>query len=117
MCWSLAIALGKVGGLKGLQAVVPTTQTGVSEALTIIVGTFISGGTQATNWSRFANSGRTAFLGTLAAFFRCLRLCCLWWCFLLPGLWQRRHGAGDGAAVVKVLGFGAAVPESVEYPG
>jgi cytosine permease len=37
--------------------------------LTIIVGTFISGGTQATNWSRFANSGRTAALGTLAAFF------------------------------------------------
>lgn len=69
MCWSLAIAFGKVGGLEGLQAIVPTQQMGVNEALTIIVGTFISGGTQATNWSRFANSGRTALLSTLAAFF------------------------------------------------
>ena len=68
MCWSLAISFGKVGGLESLQAIVPTQQMGVSEALTIIVGTFISGGTQATNWSRFANSGRTALLGTLAAF-------------------------------------------------
>jgi cytosine permease len=68
MCWSLAIAFSKVGGLEGLQAVVPNKQLGLGEALTIIVGTFISGGTQATNWSRFANSGRTAALGTLAAF-------------------------------------------------
>jgi cytosine permease len=69
MCWSLAIAFAKVGGLEGLQAVVPSKQLGLGEALTIIVGTFISGGTQATNWSRFADSGRTAALGTLAAFF------------------------------------------------
>lgn len=69
MCWSLAIALGKVGGLAGLSALAPTKQMDISAALTIIVGTFISGGTQATNWSRFANSGRTAIIGTLAAFF------------------------------------------------
>ena len=69
MCWSLAIAFGKVGGLEGLQAVVPSKEMPIGAALTIIVGTFISGGTQATNWSRFANSGRTAALGTLAAFF------------------------------------------------
>ncbi len=69
MCWSLAIAFGKVGGLEGLQAVVPSKELSIGAALTIIVGTFISGGTQATNWSRFANSGRTAALGTLAAFF------------------------------------------------
>jgi cytosine permease len=42
---------------------------GIGEALTIIVGTFISGGTQATNWSRFADSGCTATIATLAAFF------------------------------------------------
>lgn len=69
MFWCLAIALGKAGGLAGLQAITPTEQMGLGEALTVIVGTFISGGTQATNWSRFADSGRTAMLGTLAAFF------------------------------------------------
>ena len=33
-----------------------------------MIGTFISGGTQATNWSRFANSGKNAVIGTLSAF-------------------------------------------------
>lgn len=66
---SLSIALGKVGGFEGIQAIAPSKNLSIGAALTIIVGTFISGGTQATNWSRFANSGRTAALGTLAAFF------------------------------------------------
>lgn len=69
MVWSLAIALAKVGGFSGLQAIKPTQQLELGEAITIIVGTFISGGTQATNWSRFANSGNTAGISTLAAFF------------------------------------------------
>jgi cytosine permease len=69
MLWSLAIAVGKVGGLSGLQAIQPSSELGIGAALTIIVGTFISGGTQATNWSRFANSPRTATLSTMAAFF------------------------------------------------
>ena len=37
--------------------------------MTIVIGTFISGGTQATNWSRFANSGKVAIIATMAAFF------------------------------------------------
>ncbi|ADZ90556.1 cytosine permease [Marinomonas mediterranea] len=37
-------------------------------AITIIIGTFVSGGTQATNWSRFAKSGKVAIYATLAAF-------------------------------------------------
>jgi cytosine permease len=69
MFWSLAIATRDVGGLTGLQAIVPEQQLGLGEAITIIVGTFVSGGTQATNWSRFAKNGRTAFWSTLAAFF------------------------------------------------
>src|SRR4028118_2180477 len=32
MCWSLVIAFGKVGGLEGLQAVVPNKQLGLGEA-------------------------------------------------------------------------------------
>ncbi|MBD1908540.1 cytosine permease [Funiculus sociatus GB2-A5] len=69
MFWSLVIALGKAGGYDGLQAIVPSKQLGIGEALTIIVGTFVSGGTQATNWSRFAKNGKTAAISTLAAFF------------------------------------------------
>ncbi|AFZ30991.1 permease for cytosine/purines uracil thiamine allantoin [Gloeocapsa sp. PCC 7428] len=67
--WSLTIATRDVGGFAGLQAIVPQQQLGLGEAITIIVGTFVSGGTQATNWSRFAKDGRTAFWSTLAAFF------------------------------------------------
>ncbi|MBD2019813.1 cytosine permease [Leptolyngbya sp. FACHB-36] len=69
MLWSLSIAASQAGGFAGAQAIQPTAQLDIGAALTIIVGTFISGGTQATNWSRFANSPRTATLATLAAFF------------------------------------------------
>ncbi|MFB2937738.1 cytosine permease [Aerosakkonemataceae cyanobacterium BLCC-F154] len=68
MCWSLAIAFAKVGGWESLQSIQPTKELGLGEALTIIVGTFVSGGTQATNWSRFANSGKTALISTFSAF-------------------------------------------------
>lgn len=67
--WSLSIATGKVGGLSGLQTIQPTAQLGAGQALAVIIGTFISGGTQATNWSRFANSPKTAIGGTMLAFF------------------------------------------------
>lgn len=69
MLWSLSIATNEAGGFAGLQAIQPSTEMGIGAALTVIVGTFISGGTQATNWSRFADSPRTATLATLAAFF------------------------------------------------
>lgn len=69
MLWSLTISANEVGGFEGLQAIQPSGELGIGAALTIIVGTFISGGTQATNWSRFSDSPRTATLSTLAAFF------------------------------------------------
>ncbi len=69
MVWSLTIATGQAGGFAGAQAIQPTTQLGIGAALTIIVGTFISGATQATIWSLFSDSPRTATLSTLSAFF------------------------------------------------
>lgn len=57
------------GGVAGLQAIAPKGEMGIGAALTIIVGTFVSGGTQATNWSRFAKTGQIGFIGTLMAFF------------------------------------------------
>ncbi|MGB3766264.1 MAG: cytosine permease [Phormidesmis sp.] len=47
----------------------PTGELGMGTALAIVIGSFISGGTQATNWSRFANSGKNAVVSTLSAFF------------------------------------------------
>ncbi|MEM0980790.1 MAG: cytosine permease [Cyanobacteria bacterium P01_H01_bin.58] len=69
MLLSLSVAAGDVGGFSGLQALEVAEPLPLSVAITIIVGTFVSGGTQATNWSRFAPSGKTGFIATLIAFF------------------------------------------------
>jgi cytosine permease len=66
---SLTIASRDMGGFAGLQAASIADPIPLSAAITIIVGTFISGGTQATNWSRFAKNGRQGFMATLLAFF------------------------------------------------
>ncbi|MEO1132768.1 MAG: cytosine permease [Cyanobacteria bacterium J06639_1] len=49
-------------------ASVPSGELSLGTALALVIGTFISGGTQATNWSRFAESGKAAILSTLSAF-------------------------------------------------
>jgi cytosine permease len=69
MLLSLSVAAGDVGGFAGLQATEIADPLPLSAAITIIVGTFVSGGTQATNWSRFAKNGRIGFIATLIAFF------------------------------------------------
>ena len=58
-----------VGGIGELIIKQPTESMSVAAAITIVFGTFVSGGTQATNWSRFAKTGRVAIFSTLAAFF------------------------------------------------
>jgi cytosine permease len=40
----------------------------VATAITVIVGTFASGGTQAPNWTRFAKNAKVAFWAALVAF-------------------------------------------------
>lgn len=52
-----------------LFALTPTKSMGWNEAIAVILGSFISGGTQATNWSRFADSTKNAVGSTLLAFF------------------------------------------------
>jgi len=65
----LGLGLHQVGGLPALQAIHQSRPTlPLGEAITVVVATFISGGTQATNWSRFADSGRNAVVSTLLAF-------------------------------------------------
>lgn len=63
---SLTIGFRDAGNLLAIQ---PSQSMGLGEALAVVIGTFISGGTQATNWSRFANTGKTAFWSTMMAFF------------------------------------------------
>ncbi|MFC3282248.1 cytosine permease [Litchfieldella rifensis] len=66
---SLYTGLVDVGGVTALAGQTPTESMSFAAAVTVIIGTFVSGGTQATNWSRFARSPRIAVIATLAAFF------------------------------------------------
>ncbi len=58
-----------IGGFSQLSSIAPSDTMAFSAAITLVFGTFVSGGTQATNWSRFAKSGRIAVITTLLAFF------------------------------------------------
>ena len=62
---SLGLATRDAGGLAGLTGLEPTTEVGVALAITLIFGSFASGGTQVTNWTRFS---RTAWGAALASF-------------------------------------------------
>ncbi|WP_137290567.1 cytosine permease [Natronorubrum halophilum] len=65
---SIVLALGDAGGLDGLLSQVGGGEMSFGLAVTIVVGTFISAGTQAPNWARFAVSSRVAFWAGLIAF-------------------------------------------------
>lgn len=66
---SLWIATRDVGGLDALMAIEPSESLSLSMAITMVFGTFVSGATQATNWTRFARNGRVAVLSSLIGFF------------------------------------------------
>lgn len=66
---SIWVATKKVGGLDGLLAIVPSGQLDLSTAITLVFGTFVSGATQATNWTRFSRSAKVAVLASLIGFF------------------------------------------------
>ena len=66
---SLTTAFADAGGWQGLGEIDPSTTMSIGTAITIVFGTFVSGGTQATNWTRFAASDAHAVGASLAAFF------------------------------------------------
>ncbi|OEO23869.1 cytosine permease [Pseudomonas sp. J237] len=66
---SLWIATLDAGGMTALMAIEPKESMTLSVAITMVFGTFVSGATQATNWTRFAKSGRVAMLSSLLGFF------------------------------------------------
>lgn len=66
---STYIGTKDVGGFQELNSITPTQTMGVGTALTLIFGTFVSGATQSTNWTRFAKTSSAAIWATLLAFF------------------------------------------------
>lgn len=66
--WVVVRSLDEVGGLSGLLEVEPTATMAVSVAITTVVGTFVSAGTQAPNWTRFGRSGSQAVWACLIGF-------------------------------------------------
>ncbi|WP_375538903.1 cytosine permease, partial [Pseudomonas protegens] len=66
---SMWVATRQVGGLDGLLGVTPSASLDLSSAITLVCGTFVSGATQATNWTRFSRSARVAVSASLIGFF------------------------------------------------
>jgi cytosine permease len=65
---SMVIATRDIGGLQGLTAVIPHDSMTLSAAITMVFGTFASGATQATNWTRLSRSGRIAVIASVISF-------------------------------------------------
>ena len=68
--WTPILGIQKAGSWAALAAIAPSGEPmAMTTALTIIVGTFASAGTQVANWSRFAKSAKVSFIAALLAFF------------------------------------------------
>ncbi|UYM04000.1 cytosine permease [Solicola gregarius] len=66
--WVLARSLDEVGGFDGLTSVEPSTSMSFAVAITTVVGTFVSAGTQAPNWTRFGRTGMQAVWACVIGF-------------------------------------------------
>ncbi|MGH1563437.1 cytosine permease [Mumia sp. DW29H23] len=66
--WVVVRSLEEVGGFSGLTEVEPTATMTIAVAITTVVGTFVSAGTQAPNWTRFARSGSNAVWACVIGF-------------------------------------------------
>ncbi|WP_119696595.1 cytosine permease [Microbacterium halotolerans] len=60
--WITTVSVDEIGGWDGMFATTGDGSIPPGLALTMMIGTFISGGTQIGNWARFARSARVAFL-------------------------------------------------------
>ncbi|GAA1201142.1 cytosine permease [Prauserella alba] len=65
--WVTQRAIGDIGGWGELMATEPVTEISVGSALTVLVGTFVSGSTQVGNWSRFSRTDRGALISIFVA--------------------------------------------------
>lgn len=67
--WVAMRAIAEIGGFGELFASFPTTEMSTAVAITSVVGTFVSAGTQVPNWTRFAPSASKAVWACVIAFF------------------------------------------------
>ena len=67
--WVLFRAIGDAPAVGGFSSFTTSGALTWGAGITIVVGTFASGGTQVANWSRFARNGRDAAIAGLLAFF------------------------------------------------
>ncbi|WP_445116144.1 cytosine permease [Acinetobacter sp. WZC-1] len=65
---SIVLATREIGGWTGLNSVQPTETLTYATAITMVFGTFASGATQITNWTRMSRSGRVAVWACLISF-------------------------------------------------
>lgn len=65
---SVGMAVDSVGGVAGLLDIVPQDTMGMSAAIAVCVGSFISGGTLTPDFTRFAKDKKTAVSTTAIAF-------------------------------------------------
>ena len=63
------MATNSVGGVQGLMNIEPTNKMALVTAVTLCVGSFISGGTATPDFARFAKSKKVSVLTTVIAFF------------------------------------------------
>lgn len=67
--FSVTKAIASIGGVSELLKIEPTQTLTMSVALTMCIGTFISGGTLTPDFTRFSKSKRVGVITTLVAFF------------------------------------------------
>ncbi|MFH0735384.1 MAG: cytosine permease [bacterium] len=66
---SIIVSFKSAGKLGGILNIIPDKSMDYGMGLTLVFGTFVSGGTQSTNWTRFAASSKSAVFSSLLAFF------------------------------------------------
>lgn len=67
--WVTWRSFTEINAAGGIDAITATGEMSIAVAVTAIVGTFASGGTQAPNWTRFARTPGQGFGSALIAFF------------------------------------------------
>ncbi|MGO2633802.1 MAG: cytosine permease [Galactobacter sp.] len=66
--WVMFRSLEEVGGWSCLAEIEPSHSMSIAVAVTTVVGTFVSAGTQAPNWTRFGRSGAQAVWACVIGF-------------------------------------------------
>jgi cytosine permease len=98
--WVTWRSFGEIRSSGGFGAIVPTGEVSIAVAITAIVGTFASGGTQAPNWTRFARTPWQGFGSSAVAFFIGELLL-----VFFGGIGALAFGLGDFVEVLFALGI------------